>query len=177
MSLVNTGGDSVQLKPDQLKVLSPSVWNTTASEHTPRSCPSVIQGVTRFNSNQIKSTTIVLSTCYFYVATPTTTAVWKSVYQVWIVIQCIYICSKQISRVLLRHIPYGEKTPTTNHTGRQPLQHTPIMSLSNSGGWLGSTQTISTQSVVSLDLKHNRLGTHTRSCPSVTRGVTRFNSN
>jgi len=52
MSLGNTGGDLVQLKPDQI------------------------------NSNQIKSTTIVLSTCYFCVATPTTTVVWKSVYQV-----------------------------------------------------------------------------------------------
>jgi hypothetical protein len=87
MSLGNTGGDSVQLKPNQLKVLSPSVWNTTGSEHTPRSCPSVTRG------------------------------------------------------------------------------------------WLGSTQTRSTQSVVSLGLKHNRLGTHTLIMSLGNTGVTRFNSN
>jgi phosphotransferase system HPr-like phosphotransfer protein len=59
-------------------------------------------------------------------------------------------------------------------TGGDPVQLRPDQINSNQ---INSTQTRSTQSVVSLGLKHNRRGTHTRSCPSVAQGVTRFNSN
>jgi len=79
MSLGNTGVTRFNSNQINSKCCLPRfetqpAWNTHSS-HVPH------WGVTRFNSNQIKSTTIFLSKCYFCVATPTTTAVWKSVYQ------------------------------------------------------------------------------------------------
>jgi hypothetical protein len=69
------GGDSVQIKPDQIKVLSPLVWNTTSSEHTPvmflgndpdkfsKGGDSVQIKPDQTSSNQIKSNRLELKCC------------------------------------------------------------------------------------------------------------------
>jgi len=54
LSLGSTRGDPVQLRPDQLKVLSLGLKHNRLGTYT-WSCPSVTPRVTRFHSNQINS--------------------------------------------------------------------------------------------------------------------------
>jgi hypothetical protein len=253
MSLDNSGGwfsstqtRSNQLKPDQLKVMSPSVWNTTGSGRHTQSCPSITVGgdsvqlkpdqinsnqinskwclprfetqparedtpdhvphwgVTRFKSNQIKSTTILLSKCHLCVATPTITVVGNhsinsgmqtNHYSIYINI-CSNIFQGSCSSKSHGRKPYGEETLTTNLTGRQPLQQTRscpslrgdsvrIKALSPSVWNTTGTDTRSSyvphwgwlgsnQSAVSLGLKHNRHRHTFQLCPSLE--VTQFKS-